>query len=114
MKNSDFKSCADKDHAYLDTEWPVQFYVNNVGPLTGQRDQTVDSLLGGDAGYLQQWDFNLLVRLAVFSLAGIPPLTSEAEIEIADATGARTSYRVKRAVNSPDGISVNYELKADN
>ena len=84
---------------------------------TAQRNEIDAMLLGQDAGYLEQYDFEIIVRQSIF--AGIRPPRVEDAIEMAnpdasDTAHPRLALRIKSVKPSQDGVSWTWGVKADN
>lgn len=105
----------DRDVANVETEMPCSFFfpVDAEKPFTGQKSPTVASMLGTDAGYSDDFDFDLVVRSALWTGGAVAP-TAEQEIAIIDEMGVRKKYIIKSVNVSPDGVALTFGIKASN
>lgn len=75
----------------------------NGKTLAGSRTATADSQALADAGIIQLYDVEIVVRTALF--VGIPQPVKNEEVRIQnDVTKAFTTYRIDKITPSQDGV----------
>lgn len=104
------KATYDRDIQAVEPEMPGVLYWLGK-PYPAQRNEISDTLLGTDFGYVQQYDFQILVRSSVYP-AGITPPVTEDQIEYQDSATPRLQLIIKSIKPSQDGVSWIYDLKA--
>lgn len=104
----------DLDVAAIESDMPCTLYfpAESQTGLTAQKTQTLDQQLGVDAGYSQEYNFNLLVRKSLFGTS--TPPAPEREIEVLDESGTRRKYTVKSVTPSQDGVMLDFVIKQSN
>jgi hypothetical protein len=88
----------------VETDLPVSFVLNGKTYI-GQKDETQDSFEMSDAGNIQKYDFNLLVRTNLFATA---PANND-EIQIGTVW-----YRIESITPSQDGVALTLHMKERN
>jgi hypothetical protein len=96
------------DIAAVEPEMPVSFLSNGVA-YVGQSIPVEWQLGMEDAGYQEQFDFTLSVRLGQFVIAGVDVPQPEATIVIAGVT-----YRIVKATTDQAGVAVQWQMKVQN
>lgn len=107
------KAIYDRDIQAIEPEMPQLFYWQGK-PYTGQRNEIVDTLTGMDAGYLQEYDFELLVRTSAFPAGVNIPAVNDL-LELANPNvliKKRIEFTIKSAKPSQDGVTITYGIKA--
>lgn len=101
----------DSDLSAIEQEMPCQCLTIANVPFVGQRGSVTLSFLGNDAGYIDQADWTLVVRISQFSDPSQIPNVEEM-ITVSEASG-NVNYRVKTKEVSPDGIQITFGIKSD-
>lgn len=102
----------DRDLRAIEPEMPGVMYWQGK-PYAAQRNEIAETLLGGNFGYEQNYDFEILVRMSIYPAGVNPPAVDEA-IEFQDGATPRIALRIKSVKPSQDAISWVYGVKADN
>lgn len=111
MNIADQSNIMDGDLKAIEPEnFPVSFFVGNLGPFIGMVDQTEDAFTWMDAGQREQSDFRMLVRLSQYPVT-MPVIEADAQIQIPDKKGEKKKYFINSITVHPDGISVVYSVK---
>jgi hypothetical protein len=93
----------DADVQAIEPELPVSF-VWQGKTLTGSRNATSDSQALADAGIIQMYDVDLIVRTALF--VGIPVPAKNDEIKIQNRDLAWVFYRIEKITDAQDGVTM--------
>lgn len=91
----------DADVAAIEPDMPV-YFVFKGKTLLGQRTQIADNQLAADAGFVQVYDFELLVRVAILPTPA-PVINDVIKIGVTD-------YRIDKITPSQDGVMVTYSM----
>lgn len=113
------KIAFDRDILNVEGDIPAPFQFYDRGKtIPAQRQEILETYLGGDAGYDSQIDFEIIVRLSAYVALSLPLPNVEDLIEIdnplAIVRGPRLSLAIKSVKPAQDSISVILGVKASN